>query len=299
MKHKKSILYELFNPSAAVTLCISIPGFTLMALCLAQVITGKIWICICYALAAYALVICITLAVRTAKKLPAKIMDLPAVKKIMATPLGKKFFGNVAFRTKIFLYQGLIINLLFCAANIYSAVSQRSVWCAYLTLYYIMLAAMRLAVLRKTDKALCYAQELKIYRACGVLLLITNQILTAISVAVVTSGSSFSYRGSLIYAAALFAFYNIITASTNVFKFRKYRRLVLSAAKLINFTAAVVSMFALETAMLSRFSTPADREFSNIMISVSAAAVCTGILIMAMYMVIRSTVLLKEAAKNG
>lgn len=42
MKHKKSILYELFNPSAAVTLCISIPGFTLMALCLAQVITGKI-----------------------------------------------------------------------------------------------------------------------------------------------------------------------------------------------------------------------------------------------------------------
>lgn len=298
MKHKKNILYELFNPSAAVTLCISIPGFTLMELCLAGIITNLALTIIFYLLSAYSLIICLTLIVRNAKKLTGRILKLPAVKKFLETPFGKRFFGNVEYRTKTFLYLGSVINLIFSIANIYSAVFQRSVWCAYLAVYYILLAGMRLMVLRKADKKLNAAEELKIYRSCGIMLLVTNQILTAISIAVVTSGSSFSYRGSMIYAAALFAFYNIITAATNVFKFRKYNRPSLSAAKIINFTAAVVSMFALETAMLSRFSTPADREFSHIMISVSAAAVCTGILIMATYMVIRSTVLLKNAAKT-
>ncbi len=294
MKTKKITAHDIFNPNAAVTFLISAPSFTLMALCLAEVITNSVLTCIFYFFAAYSLVICITLIVRCAKKLPARLLKLPAVQKISATPFGKRFFGNVAFRTKIFLYQGLCVNLLFCGVNIYSAVVQRSVWCAYLALYYTMLAAMRLAVLQKTDKALRADEELKIYRACGIMLLVTNQILAAISITVVTSGGGFSYRGSLIYAAALFAFYNIITASTNVIKFRKYKRPSLSAAKIINFTAAVVSMFALETAMLSRFSTEADKEFSRIMTSVSAAAVCTGILVIAVYMTVRSTVLLKK-----
>lgn len=298
MKDKRSTVYNIFNPNAAITLLISAPCFTLMGLCLAEIITNPVLIVIFYLFSAYSLIICLTLVIRTAKKLPGRILKLPAVKKFLETPFGKQFFGNVGYRTKIFLYPGSVINLIFCIANIYSAVSQRSVWCAYLAIYYILLAGMRLMVLRKADKDLKTGEELKIYRNCGIMLLITNQILTAISIAVVTSGSGFSYRGNMIYAAALFAFYNIITAATNVFKFRKYNRPSLSAAKIINFTAAVVSMFALESAMLSRFSTEADKEFSRIMTSVSATAVCTGVLVMAIYMVARSTALLKNTKET-
>lgn len=298
MRIKKITVYDIFNPNAAVTLLISVPGFTLMALCLAEVITNIVLTVIFYLIASYSLIICITLAVRSARKLPALIQKLPVYKKIIETPLGYKFFCDVGFRTKIFLFLSLIINLFFCATNIASAAAQKSVWCAFLAVYYIMLAGMRLTVLRKADKNLSAAEELKIYRACGIMLLITNQILTVISVYVVKSSGSFSYKGVLIYAAAFFAFYNIIAAISNIFKYRKYNRPSLSAAKIISFTAAVVSMFALETAMLSRFSTEADREFSHIMTCVSAAAVCTGVMIMAVYMVARSTAKLKSETEN-
>ncbi len=298
MKKQSFSVYRLFNPGAAVTLLIAVPSFTLMGLCLAEVITHPVLTAVFYFFAAYALVICITLTVRAVKKLKRAVLNSKAFKRLLATKFGSRFFGNVAFRTKIFLYQGFCVNLLFFAVNIYSAARQRSLWFAFLALYYMMLAAMRLAVLRKTDKPLTMRQELSIYRACGIMLLLTNQVLTAIAVTVVTSGGGFNYRGSLIYAAALFAFYNIIVSSTNVIKFKKYKRPSLSAAKVINFTAAVVSMFALETAMLSRFSTEADRELIRVMIPVSAAMVCTGVLVIAVYMTVRSAVLLKNMTES-
>ena len=82
----------------------------------------------------------------------------------------------------------------------------------------------------------------------------------------VRQNKGFEYSGLLIYTMALYAFYSIITAVINVVKFRKYGNLIMSAAKVINLTAALVSMLSLETAMIAQFGSDAAA-FRQIMTS--------------------------------
>ena len=95
--------------------------------------------------------------------------------------------------------------------------------------------------------------EFQRYRACGIILLLMNQALVGIIVYMVTQDRGFSYPGLMIYAMAMYAFYITITAAINVVKYRKHGSPVMSAAKVVSLTAALVSMLSLETAMLSQF----------------------------------------------
>lgn len=109
------------------------------------------------------------------------------------------------------------------------------------------------------------ASEWRRYRLCGVILLLMNVALAGMVILAVNENSGFEYPGMLIYVMAMYAFYAVITAVRNVVKFRKYGSPVLSAAKVICLTAAMVSMLSLETAMLTRFGAAEDAEFRQIM----------------------------------
>ena len=124
-------------------------------------------------------------------------------------------------------------------------------------------------------------------------MLVMNQALTAIVVIVVKQNKGFEYAGFLIYAMALYAFYAVITSVINVVKFRKYGSPIMSAAKAINLTAALVSMLSLETAMLAQFGED-DVRFRLIMTSATGAGVCTIVLGMAIFMIAKSTKALKN-----
>jgi uncharacterized membrane protein YfcA len=102
-----------------------------------------------------------------------------------------------------------------------------------------------------------------------------------------------TYPGLLIYAMALYAFYAVITAVINVIRFRRHGSPIHSAAKMISLTAALVSMLSLETAMISQFG--GDDGFRMIMTSISGGVVCTFVLAMAIYMIVRSTRFLKKS----
>ena len=86
------------------------------------------------------------------------------------------------------------------------------------------------------------ASEWRRYSLCGITLLFMNQALLGIIFLVVHQNSGFEYPGFLIYAMALYAFYAAITAVMNVVKFRKYGSPIMSSAKVINLTAALVSI---------------------------------------------------------
>jgi hypothetical protein len=90
----------------------------------------------------------------------------------------------------------------------------------------------------------------------------------------------------------------MITAAINVFKFRRHGSPVMSAAKVINLTAAFVSMLSLETAMLSEYGGD-DLVFRKTMTSISGGIVCVTVLGMAVYMIIRSTKNLKSDDFNN
>ena len=85
----------------------------------------------------------------------------------------------------------------------------------------------------------------------------------------------------------------MISAAVNLVKCRCNQSPVMSAAKAVSLASALVSVFALETAMLSQFGQERDPLFRRIMTSATGAGVCAFILGMAVVMIIHATRRLK------
>ena len=71
-------------------------------------------------------------------------------------------------------------------------------------------------------------------------------------------------------------------------------RAVISAAKVINFTAALVSMLSLETAMLAQFGGAEEVMFRRIMTGATGGVVCAAVLGAAIFMIVQATKQLKR-----
>ena len=294
LQRMTDILKKIFKLPPIPTILISIPSFALVIYVLTNDMESEAISYAAYTLSAYALIITITGMAGIVLLIRQGIANHPLTKKVISIPIFEKYLKEVKFRTETSLYQGLFINLLYVALKFGSGIYYRSIWFASLAVYYLLLAVMRFSLLhyvrsRKRDKS----SEWKRYRFCGIVLLFMNQALAAIVVIVVEQNKGFEYVGFLIYAMALYAFYAVITSVINVVKFRKYGSPIMSAAKAINLTAAVVSMLSLETAMLAQFGED-DVKFRQIMTSATGAGVCAIVLGMAVFMIAKSTKILKR-----
>lgn len=280
------------------TLLIAIPSYALVIYVLSNGLENEIISYVAYLLSAYAAIITVTGITGIVRMVRQGIQNHPFVKKALGVPVIKKYFGEVMFRTETSLYQGLFINLLYVIIKFCSGIYYRSVWFLSLSFYYLLLALMRSSLLHyvkscKEDKA----AECRRYRLCGIILLFMNQALAAVVMIAVRQNKGFEYSGLLIYAMALYAFYSIITAVINVVKFRKYGSLIVSAAKVINLTAALVSMLSLETTMIAQFGGD-DSVFRQVMTSATGAGICVIVLGMAVFMIVKSTKILKNINQN-
>lgn len=112
----------------------------------------------------------------------------------------------------------------------------------------------------------------------------------------VRTNASFSYPGYVIYLSALYAFYAIITSVINLIKFRKLGNPILSAAKVLNFISAMMSILGLQTAMIARFSSHQDayRQYMN---AITGSGIYVGSVIIAIYMILHSIHKKKERSK--
>ena len=250
---------------------------------------------ISYLFSAYALVVTITgfpHIISLVKRIKKYISEHPLMIKFKNTKLGAKYLNDLNFRTEISLYFGLFINLLYIGMNIFSGIRYRAVWFISLAFYYILLAVMRYMLLRKGKNEHNLCNDWKRYRMCGIILLIMNQALAAIVIIIVKQNKGFNYSGLLIYAMAMYSFYSVITAIADIVKFRKHGSPIISAAKAIKFVAALVSMLSLTTAMITQFGND-DEDFRKLMTGTVGGGVCTTVIIMAIFMIIRSNKNLK------
>ena len=92
------------------------------------------------------------------------------------------------------------------------------------------------------------------------------------AVQLITEEHIIVYPGSVIYITAAYSFYLLTLSIVNLVKFRRLNSPVLSASKALNFAGALMSVFNLENAMTSRFST--DVEFRRIMNTAVGLTVC-------------------------
>lgn len=284
------IMKKIFFLPPVPTLLIAIPSFVFVFYVLAKETVAPVIAYFSYVLSAYAMIITITGTVDIVKWIRKGIDQHPFVRRILSIPFVERYFSETIFRAEVSLYPSLLINLLYAGIKLFSGIRYGSVWFGTLAVYYILLAVMRFALLfhvrKKRDDLI---SELKICRLCGMILMVLDWALTGIVVLVVRKNSGFEYPGMLIYAMALYTFYAVITAVRNVIKFRKYGSPVISAIKVINLTAALVSMLSLQTAMMTQFGAARDAAFRQRMSAITGTGVSILVLGMAVMMIARTT----------
>lgn len=297
MRQLRSLLKRIFFLSPLPTLCIALPSFALVFYVLANGLEGPPAYT-AYALSAYGLIIFITGISGVITGFRRWCKTHPLARKMLDAPLVKQFAEDVRFRTRFSLYQGLLVNLLYIAVKLASGIYYRSWWFITLAVYYALLAAMRFLLLWRWG-GIGLEMELRRCRLCGAVLLLMNIALAGMVVLMVRQNRGYDYPGMLIYAMAAYSFYAVIVAAANVVKFRRHGSPVLSAAKAIHLAAALVSILALETAMLSQFGGADDTQFRETMTAATGGGVCAVILGMAVFMIVWSTKRIRQAEIQG
>lgn len=206
---------------------------------------------------------------------------------------GHRYLTDISFKTHVALYRSLAVNLLYVAVNLFTGVWYRSVWFITLAVYYLILAAIRFQLLRfarRNDFGTDLLSEWRQARvSCAVLLLI-NVALSGIVLLVIVQNRSFEYAGILIYVMAMYTFYITTSSIISIVRYRKYKSPVISTTKVISLAAALISMLALETAMLSQFRTETTSPyFERIMVGATGAGVCLVVLSLSFYMIFRAS----------
>lgn len=199
---------------------------------------------------------------------------------------------DAVLRAKSSLVISLAINLAYAAAQLALGFIQGSMWFHSFAAYYAMLALMRFALLRHIFRLEAGANlelELRKYRFCGAILVAIHISLAGIVAFAVYLGRGMEYPGLMIYAVAAFTFFQVTRTAIDLARCRRRSSPVLSAAKAVSFASALVSLFTLETAMLSEFGAEGEELFRTIMTAATGGVVCAIVLGMASYMIVSAT----------
>lgn len=125
------------------------------------------------------------------------------------------------------------------------------------------------------------------------MMLVLSTAMGGMTFQMIWQNRSYEYKGYIIYISALYAFYSFITAVVNVVKFSRINNAILSAAKILALAGALMSMFALQTAMFSSFGGGA--ELQQLMNTITGTAVCVLTIGMAVFMIVRANICLKKS----
>ena len=234
-----------------------------------------------YCMSAYCLTIWVLPLPRLFRKAKANMIH-----RLTGTVFNEKYIGDLAFRGSVSIYQGMMVNFLYVVFRIFVGIRYASVWFLTIAIYYLLLGIMRLSLILSYRKR-NLKSELRCYRRTAWLLFLLNIPMGGMIVLMVLTDSGYSYPGYVIYLSALYTFYTIILAIVNLVKFRKLGSPILSAAKVLDFVAALMSLLGLQTAMISQFSTEGE-DFRRRMNAITGGGVWFSVILIAVYMLLRS-----------
>ena len=280
MKRAWTLLERLLHPPKWVLLTLSPIVFAALTYVLLK---GKnsMPAYMIYCMSAYCLTIWILPLPRLFRKVKETMM-----RRLTGTVFGGKYIGDLAFRGSVSIYQGMMVNFFYVVFRLLVGIRYASVWFLTIAIYYLLLGIMRLSlILSYRNRNM--KSELRCYRRTAWLLFLLNIPMGGMIVLMVLTDSGYSYPGYVIYLSALYTFYTIILAIVNLVKFRKLGSPILSAAKVLNFVAALMSMLGLQTAMISQFSTEGEN-FRRLMNAITGGGVWFSVILIAVYMLLHS-----------
>ena len=194
--------------------------------------------------------------------------------KIYDDPLGNRFLTDRVFRTNVSLSVSFVISMLYVGLNLWSWHMLKSYWFTVLAVYYSVMAVMRFLLVRyvRIQKiGTNILGEWKRSRICACILLLINLSLSGAVLMILYQQKGYDYPGIMIYVMALYTFYALTMSIVDIVKYRKMGSPVMSTAKIVSLSAALVSTLNLETAMFAQFGADMAPEHQRIFIILTGA----------------------------
>ena len=242
---------------------------------------------IVYVLAFYTLSV---VAIFCAMVLPKQYSTIK--QKIYDNPLGNRYMTDRVFRTNISLSISFVISMLYVGINLWSWYLLRSYWFMVLAVYYVIMAVMRYLLVRYvriqkigTD----ILGEWKRSKVCAYILLLINLSLSGAVLMILYQHRGYDYPGMMIYVMALYTFYALTMSIVDIVKYRKMGSPIMSTAKIVSLSAALVSMLNLETAMFAQFGAEMSVEHQHIFIILTGAGVSITVVTLSVILIVRAT----------
>ena len=238
------------------------------------------------------------------------ILTICAIPEIILIVTGKKLrpehFQRLAKDTQLqinlSLYGTLAYNTIYAAFQLFAGIYYNSVWYLSIATYYTLLAIMRFSLLhylRANKAGADLESEYKRFRFCGVLLLVMNSALSAITFYITWQNQELRHHSATTVIFAIFTFLSFTLAIINVIRYKKLKSPIFFAAKLISLVSAVVSILALETAIMGYYSAQISDEARQIITGITGTGVITVTICVGIFMVVRGTKNLKKIKKES
>ncbi len=208
-----------------------------------------------------------------------------------------RYSDDATLRIKISLYGNFAYNAAYAVFQFALGLWHSSAWYFAFAAYYLLLAVMRLFLLRDVhstapDQAL--GAQWRRYRFCGIMLVVMNLALSAIVWMISVRGHEAVHHQITTIAMAASTFTLMTLAIINVVKYSKFRSPLFSAAKTISLATSAVSMLTLENAMLAAFGSQDDAEFKPLITLLTGLSVTAFVLGMGIYMIILANKKIKK-----
>ena len=239
---------------------------------------------IVYVLAFYTLSV---VAVFCVMVLPKQIGTIK--RKIYDHPFGNRYMTDRVFRTNISLSISFVISMLYVGINLWSWFLLKSYWFIVLAVYYVIMAVMRFLLVRyvRTQKiGTSIMGEWKRSRICAYILLLINLSLSGAVLMILYQHRGYDYPGVMIYVMALYTFYALTMSIVDIVKYRKMGSPVMSTAKIVSLSAALVSLLNLETAMFAQFGADMSAEHQRIFIILTGAGVSITVVALSVILIV-------------
>ena len=292
MYKAKALIKGLLYPPRWVVIAIPPLSFAALILLFAADNTRSIPAYLIYGMSAYSLTIWLAAIPGLTSRIKSAIIKNKLVREIAAAKVTGQYLHDPAFRGSVSIYQGMAVNFLYMIFRIIAGIHYTSVWFISMAVYYLVLGSLRAYLI------VCYnrhAPELEhiCYRVTAWLLFLLNIPMGGMILLMVLTNSGYSYPGCIIYLSALYTFYALTMSVVNLVKFRRLGSPILSAAKVLTFISAMMSILGLQSAMIAQFSGN-DEHFRRMMNTVTGIAVYAAVIAIAVYMLIRSKNLRKQ-----
>lgn len=288
----RKLLQKLLHPPGWVLIFVPLLSFAALAAVFIRQCPENILVYLIYSLSAYSLTIWLAALLGLTKRAKSAMMGSKFMRKAAASPIMGRYFKDLAFRGSISIYQGIAVNLFYVAFRIMAATRYASVWFLSMAVYYLVLGGLRAYLIvyyrRRTSEL-----ERRCYHTTAWFLFLLNIPMGGMIVLMVRTDSGFSYPGYVIYLSALYTFYTMITSAINLIRFRRLGSPILSAAKVLHFVAAMMSILGLQTAMISRFSENGEN-YRRMMNAITGGFVYGIVILIAIYMLLHGRYLRKK-----